>query len=193
MRNGLRAREESMETLRLLKQILQTGISEQVAIKSINSILSLRTTDEIFATLDLAIINLHDATLRSLKIGSSPSFIKRGREVIQIASNNLPIGIIEHVELETVTEQLQAGDLLIMMSDGIFEGPKHVINNDLWLHRKIKDMKTDDPQEIADLLLEEVIRSEMGVIRDDMTVVVAKVKRHRPKWATFSVFQSEAK
>lgn len=193
MGNGLRAREESMETLRLLKQILQTGISEQVAIKSINSILSLRTTDEIFATLDLAIINLHDATLRSLKIGSSPSFIKRGREVIQIAANNLPIGIIEHVELETVTEQLQAGDLLIMMSDGIFEGPKHVINNDLWLHRKIKDMKTDDPQEIADLLLEEVIRSEMGVIRDDMTVVVAKVKRHRPKWATFSVFQSEAK
>ena len=192
MGNGLRAREESMETLRLLKQILQTGISEQVAIKSINSILSLRTTDEIFATLDLAIINLHDATLRCLKIGSSPSFIKRGNEVIQIEANNLPIGIIEHVDLETVTDRLQSGDLFIMMSDGIFEGPKHVVNNDVWLHRKIKDLKTDDPQEVADLLLEEVIRSEMGVIRDDMTVVVAKIKRHRPKWATFPVFYTEA-
>src|SRR5699024_1832519 len=40
MGNGLRAREESSETLRLLKQLLQTGISEQVAIESINSILS---------------------------------------------------------------------------------------------------------------------------------------------------------
>src|SRR5699024_9793616 len=57
MGNGLRAREESSETLRLLKQLLQTGISEQVAIESINSILALRTTDEIFATLDLAIVN----------------------------------------------------------------------------------------------------------------------------------------
>src|SRR5699024_792684 len=53
MGNGKRAREESEETLRLLHQILQTGIPEHVAIKSINSILSLRTTDEMFATLDL--------------------------------------------------------------------------------------------------------------------------------------------
>ena len=192
MGNGLRAREESMETLRLLKQILQTGISEQVAIKSINSILSLRTTDEIFATLDLAIINLHDAALRCLKIGSAPSFIKRGDELIQIDANSLPIGIIEHVELEAITETMQPGDLLIMMSDGVFDGPKQVKNSEVWLQRKMKELKTDDPQEIADLLLEEVIRSDMGVIRDDMTVVVAKVKRHRPKWATIPVFQREA-
>src|SRR5699024_45195 len=37
MGNGKRAREESEETLRLLHQILKTGIPEQVAIKSINS------------------------------------------------------------------------------------------------------------------------------------------------------------
>ena len=94
---------------------------------------------------------MHDAALRCLKIGSSPSFIKRGNEVIQIESNNLPIGIIEHVDLETVTERLQSDDLLIMMSDGIFDGPKQVKNNDLWLNRKIRELKTDDPQEIADL------------------------------------------
>lgn len=193
MGNGLRAREESMETLRLLEQILQTGISEQVAIKSINSILALRTTDEIFATLDLAIINLHNAVLRFLKIGSSPSFIKRGDEIIQLEANNLPIGIIEHVELETVSEPLKSGDILIMMSDGIFDGPKQIKNNDLWLKRKIMNMKTDEPQEIADLLLEEVVRGELGVIRDDMTVVVAKIKKHKPKWATIPVIHKEAK
>lgn len=187
MGNGLRAREESRETLRLLEQILQSGISEKVAIKSINSILALRTTDEVFATLDLAMINLHNATLRFLKIGSSPSFIKRGDEVIQLSGNNLPIGIIEHVELDTVSTTLKCDDILVMMSDGLFDGPKHVVNNDLWLERKIKEMKTDDPQEIADLLLEEVIRGELGVIHDDITVVVAKVTRKNPQWATFSV------
>ncbi|MEI3604578.1 stage II sporulation protein E [Pseudogracilibacillus sp. SE30717A] len=192
MGNGLRAREESMETLRLLEQILQTGISEQVAIKSINSILALRTTDEIFATLDLAIINLHNAMLRFLKIGSTPSFIKRGDDVIQLEANNLPIGIIEHVELETLCEPLKSGDILIMMSDGIFDGPKQVKNNDLWLKRKIRSMKTEDPQAIADLLLEEVVRGELGVIRDDMTVIVAKVTKHKPKWATIPVIHDEA-
>src|SRR5690625_1115979 len=64
MGNGERANEESGETLRLLQQILQTGIPEKVAIKSINSILALRTTDEMFATLDLAVINLHNASVR---------------------------------------------------------------------------------------------------------------------------------
>lgn len=184
MGNGIRAREESMETLRLLEQILQTGISEQVAIKSINSILALRTTDEIFATLDLAMINLHNAALSCLKIGSSPSFIKRGKEIIALEGSNLPIGIIEQVELETIRDTLKSGDLLIMMSDGVFDGPKQVKNNELWLRRKIEHLKTDNPQEIADLLLEEVIRGELGTIRDDMTVVVAKITKHQPKWAT---------
>lgn len=184
MGNGLRAREESMETLRLLEKILQTGISEQVAIKSINSILALRTTDEIFATLDLAMINLHNATLRCLKIGSSPSYIKRGKEIIPIEGNNLPIGIIEQVELETVKDTLKSGDILIMMSDGIFDGPKEIKNSEIWLRRKIQNLQTDHPQEIADVLLEEVIRGELGVIRDDMTVVVAKVTKYKPKWAS---------
>ena len=29
-----------------------------------------------------------------------------------------------------------------MMSDGVFEGPKHVENYDLWMKRKIKELKT---------------------------------------------------
>lgn len=81
MGNGERAHEESMETLRLLKQILQSGIQESVAIQSINSILSLRTNDEIFSTLDLAVIDLHKATSKFIKVGSTPSFIKRGGQI----------------------------------------------------------------------------------------------------------------
>ncbi|MGM8213031.1 stage II sporulation protein E [Virgibacillus sp. W0430] len=184
MGNGKRAREESEETLRLLQQILQTGIPEKVAIKSINSILTLRTTDEMFATLDLAVINLHNAAVRCLKIGSTPSFIKRGEKIKTIESGNLPMGIIREFDVDIVGEQLKAGDFLIMMSDGIFEAPKHIENTDIWLKRKIREMKTNEPQEIADLLLEEVIRTKSGAIEDDMTVLVAKVEKNTPKWAT---------
>lgn len=187
MGNGVRAREESMETLRLLKQILQTGISEQVAIKSINSILALRTTDEMFATLDLAIINLHHAALRFLKVGSSPSFIKRGNDIFQLQSSNIPIGIIEYVEFETMHETLEAGDLLIMMSDGVYEGAKAIKNKDIWFTRKLRQIETDVPQEIADILLEEVIRTDQGYIHDDMTIIVAKVIKMKPKWSAIPV------
>ena len=192
MGNGKGAKEESMETLRLLQQILQTGIPEKVAIKSINSILALRTTDEMFATLDLAVIDLNNAFVRFLKIGSTPSFIKRGNQLLPIEASNLPMGIIQEFDVEIVSEQLMSEDVLIMMSDGIFEGPKHVENTDIWLKRKIREMETDDPQEIADLLLEEVIRTRSGEIEDDMTVVVTKIKKNTPEWAPIPMQQEQA-
>lgn len=183
MGNGSRAREESEETLRLLRQILQAGLPEKIAIQSINSILALRTTDEMYATLDLAVINLHNADVKFLKVGSTPTFVKRGRKVFQISAHNLPIGIIPELEMDVVTEQLNSGDLLVMMSDGIYEGPENVRNNDIWLQRKIQNMETTHPQEIADVLLEEVIRANNGTIEDDMTVLVAKVVKNKPEWA----------
>ncbi|MDQ0157707.1 stage II sporulation protein E [Robertmurraya andreesenii] len=193
MGNGERAHIESKETLKLLQKILQSGIEEKIAIKSINSILSLRTTDEIFSTLDLAMIDLQNATAKFLKIGSTPSFIKRGTSVKKVQASNLPIGILQEVEVEVVNEQLKAGDLLIMMSDGVFEGPKHVENYDLWMKRKISELATDDPQAVADLIMEEVIRSRSNAIEDDMTVVVTKIKHNTPKWATIPISKQRKK
>jgi stage II sporulation protein E len=187
MGNGERAHFESTETLSLLQKILQSGIEEKVAIKSVNSVLSLRTNDEIFSTLDLAMIDLQNASAKFLKVGSTPSFIKRGKKIIKIESGNLPMGIFQDFDVDVVEAQLKAGDLLIMMSDGVFEGPKHVENYDLWMKRKLQELQTDDPQQIADLILEEVIRSRGGAIYDDMTVIVAKIKHNTPKWASIPI------
>ncbi len=189
MGNGERAHSESNETLRLLQQILQSGIKEKVAIKSVNSILSLRTTDEIFSTLDLAIIDLHDASSRFLKVGSSPSFIKRGSKMVKVESGNLPMGIFYEFDVEIVSEQLKAGDILVMMSDGIFEGPKHVENYEMWIKRKIAEIETSDPQDIADIIMEEVIRSRSGDIEDDMTVLVTRIDHNTPRWANIPANQ----
>lgn len=189
MGNGDRAQLESKETLKLLRKILQSGIDETVAIKSVNTILALRTDDEIFSTLDLVVIDLQTAKAKFLKVGSTPSFIKRGKKIIRVQANNLPIGIIREFDVDVVDEQLKAGDLLIMMSDGLYEGPNHVENNELWMRRKISELKTNDPQEVADLILEEVIRSRSGVIADDMTIVVARIEHNTPKWAPIPVHQ----
>ncbi|WP_026693207.1 stage II sporulation protein E [Peribacillus kribbensis] len=192
MGNGERAHHESMETLQLLQKILMSGIEEKIAIKSVNSVLSLRTTDEIFSTLDLAMIDLHDAKAKFLKICSVPSFIKRGDKIIKVESDNLPMGMFKEFDVEVVMEQLKAGDLVIMMSDGIFDGPSHFENFEYWMKRKIKELETDDPQEIADILLEEVIRRK-GKIDDDITIVTAKVRHNTPKWASIPVFSTKRK
>ncbi|WP_078593243.1 stage II sporulation protein E [Evansella clarkii] len=193
MGNGKRAHIESQETIALLKNILRSGIEETVAIKAINSILALRSNEEMFSTLDLAMVDLQEGLVKFLKVGSIPSYIKRGSQVQSIEAGNLPIGMIQDMELDVVTEKLKAGDLLIMMSDGLYESPSSIENKDIWMKRMIKEIETDEPQEIADLLMERVIRESGNAIYDDMTVVVIRMDHHLPRWATFSMpYQKDA-
>ncbi|WP_106769535.1 stage II sporulation protein E [Paenibacillus faecalis] len=187
MGNGERARMESSSALNILEQLLQSGMDEKLAIKSVNSILMLRSPDEIYATVDMALIDQYSAQTTFMKIGSTPSFIKRGNEVIPITASNLPIGIIQDIEIDLVSLQLQAGDVLIMMTDGIYDAPGYAVNKELWMKRMIQEVESTDPQEIADCLLEKVIRYQQNQIHDDMTVVVGRVDHFHPEWANVHV------
>ncbi len=184
MGNGERASTESKMALNILHHLLQTGMDEKLAIKSVNSILLLRSSDEMFATIDVALIDLYTAKTTFVKIGSTPSFIKRGSEVIVIATNNLPVGIIKEIDIDLVAIQLYPGDTLIMMTDGIYDAPGYTVNKELWMKRLIQEINTHQPQEIADCLLEMIIRYHGGEIHDDMTVVVAQMSRFYPEWST---------
>ncbi|MCF2940726.1 stage II sporulation protein E [Paenibacillus alkaliterrae] len=185
MGNGERARQESSAALSILQQLLQSGMDERLAVKSVNSVLLLRSSDEVFATVDLAIVDLYTAQTTFMKIGSTPSFIKRGNEVIPVSANNLPIGILQDIDVDFVSMQMQSGDTLVMMSDGIYDAPGHAVNKELWMKRIISELETDDPQEMADALLEKVVRHHDGEIIDDMTVLVARIDKHLPEWASF--------
>lgn len=187
MGNGERARLESSSALNILEQLLQSGMDEKLAIKSVNSILMLRSPDEIYATVDMALIDQYTAQTTFMKIGSTPSFIKRGSDVIPVSASNLPIGIIQDIEVDLVSLQLQAGDVLIMMTDGIYDAPGYAVNKELWMKRMIQEVNSEDPQEIADCLLEKVIRYQQNQIHDDMTVVVGRVDHFHPEWSNVHV------
>jgi stage II sporulation protein E len=185
MGNGERARAESSTALTILQQLLQSGMNEKLAIKSLNSVLMLRSSDEMYATVDMALIDLYSANTTFMKIGSTPSFIKRGSEVISISANNLPVGILSEIDVDLVSVPLQSGDILIMMTDGIYDAPGHAVNKEMWMKRMIHEIDTSSPQDFAECLLERIFRHHHGEIQDDMTVVVARVEKHHPEWATF--------
>ncbi|MBY9082556.1 stage II sporulation protein E [Paenibacillus sp. HN-1] len=187
MGNGERARMESSAALGMLEKLLQSGMDERLAVKSVNSILLLRSPEEFYATVDMALIDQYSAQTTFMKIASAPSFIKRGGEVLPVTASNLPIGIIQDIEVEFVTMQLQAGDILIMMTDGIYDAPGYAVNKEIWMKRMIQELDTSDPQEIADSLLEKVIRYQGNEIHDDMTVVVSRIDHYRPEWSTLHI------
>lgn len=184
MGNGERAKLESGSALSILEQLLQSGMDERLAVKSVNSILLLRSTDEMFTTIDLALIDLYTAKTTFLKSGSTPSFIKRGEEVIPVAAGNLPAGILQDIEIDAVSVTLKPGDILVLMTDGIYDAPGPTVNKELWMRRILSEIEAEAPQDIADCLLETVIRRHHGEILDDMTVVVARIERYMPEWSS---------
>ena len=185
MGNGARAKMESSSALSMLEQLLKSGIDERLAVKSVNSLLALRSPEESFATVDLALIDLYSAHVTMLKIGSMPSFIKRGSEVIPVAASNLPIGILQDIEVDSLRIPLKPGDTLVMMTDGVLDAADFAANKELWMKRVLQEMDADDPQELADELLNYVLKLSAGGVRDDMTIVVSKIMRRQPEWAAF--------
>src|SRR5690606_17288766 len=125
---------------------------EETAVETVNSILSLRSADEMFATIDLAMVDLNSALGRFMKIGSTPGFVKRGKEISVISAANPPIGILDEIDIEPIEMALQPGDLVIMFTDGIYDAPRHAANKDALMKRLIAEIRTKDPQDFADCL-----------------------------------------
>ena len=63
-----------------------------------------------------------------------------------------------------------------MCTDGILESSEEYTNKELWLKFLLEEMETDDVQKMADIIMQEAIDNNYGMQKDDMTVIVAKVK-----------------
>ncbi|MNT82163.1 Stage II sporulation protein E [compost metagenome] len=87
--------------------------------------------------------------------------------------------------MDLISTQLKPGDVLIMMTDGIYDAPGYAVNKEMWMKRIIGEINAESPQDIADCLLERIVRQQQGEISDDMTVIVARIERYRPEWSTF--------
>ena len=176
MGTGERAAKESMTTITLLEQLMEAGFDKDVAIKTINSILMLKSSDEMFATMDLSILDLYSGKVEFVKIGAASSFIKRVNGDVEIVkSSSLPIGILNKIDIESFDKKLNIGDFIVMMSDGILDSDKIIDEKDHWVVKFLENMKSRNPQLIAEELLNTAYEKYGNKIADDMTVVITKL------------------
>jgi stage II sporulation protein E len=175
MGSGEQAAKESAMTIKFLERLLSAGYDVDVAVKTVNSMLMLRTPDETFATVDMAIIDTYSGDAEFLKIGSAPSFIKRVREVTTVQSASLPIGILHQIEIEPVRATLVNGDIIVMVSDGIVDALSRGIEKENWVANFLRRTNSINPQDIADQLLRQAHELAGTNRRDDMTVLVARL------------------
>lgn len=171
MGHGSKACDESRAAVELLEDYLAAGFEPGAAVMGVNDLLLKREKGEMFATMDLALVDLTRGQLRLLKIGAVQSYIKRGRELIALSGGALPMGIVDALSPFEGETQLQEGDVLVMLSDGVADaaGPQEG-----WLEKEIGQLALREPQAAAERLVE---RAAKRGASDDMTVLVARVFR----------------
>jgi stage II sporulation protein E len=175
MGSGEKASMQSKTTIKLIEQFIESGIDKSSTVKLINTILALKSNEDDFSTIDLCIIDLNGGDIEFIKIGAAPTIIKRKDRVDIIKTISLPAGILSNVEIELVSRQLEDGDMVIMLTDGVvdaFTGEKE--EKEKSLQKFVGKIKSINPQAVADIILDEAYMSSGGKPADDMTVIVAK-------------------
>lgn len=155
---GPRAASESQATVHMLEELFKMGFETDMTVRTVNSMLLLRSANERFSTLDLLTVDLHDGQGRFIKVGAPPSYLRRGREVSVIHSANLPLGVLPEVSTEGHLCTFRAGDLIVLATDGLLSaapdrsGPG--ARGDSWVVELLRDVGEASPQEVADALVE---------------------------------------
>ncbi|WP_306545043.1 PP2C family protein-serine/threonine phosphatase [Malikia spinosa] len=74
-----------------------------------------------FVTMSLLRIDCKAKTLSWVNAGHTPTLLAQGQQVTELIGDNLPIGVLEHEVYAEHKVQLQAGDTLLLYSDGLSE------------------------------------------------------------------------
>ena len=150
----------------MLEELLEAGFPVTMAIQLMNTALVIAREEVRFSTIDASLFDLYSGTCEFVKAGASTTFIKRKKEVETITSTSLP-----ELELEPVKRQLESGDYVIMVTDGVLDALP-VGEQETLMQKFIKDADIVNPKELAHHILEQVLAWTQEVPVDDMTVLV---------------------
>lgn len=175
MGTGYAAASQSKATVNMLESFLESGFDKDMAVSLINSMLVLKSSEDVSCTIDLSMINLFNGEVEFVKIGAAPTYIKKAGKVEMIRSASLPAGILPGLDAELAHRSVEAGDMIIMVTDGVIDSFAGEAPGDRQLMKFIQQFESLNPQKIADNILEEANKCCDNKPCDDLTVLVAKV------------------
>lgn len=166
MGSGEEASKASRDAVNMIEGFYRAGFDNSIILSLVNKLLKL-SLDDSFTTLDIAVVDTCTGGLDVIKLGSASSFIVRRDNVEMLSCNLPPAGILDTVQPLTSRYQLFDGDILIMMSDGVFDAleSRGVID-------VIDALDTVNPQTLADELIK---RAKLKGAEDDCTVLAMRL------------------
>ena len=176
---GLRGAMNAVLTNGMLYEVARFKSESDIILTDLNSGLAPRMYGPSFIALNLAVLDEDQKRVDYANGGQPYPVLKRGEEIIEIESSDLPLGSMKKVEYESVTFDLKEGDILIFHTDGLIEA----LNSDEEMYGT--ERLTESVSKIPDnFTATEVIQRIVEDVRifvgeaeqyDDMTIVVIKI------------------
>lgn len=174
MGSGERAAAESRRTVRLIRTFLEAGLDSLRSLEAINALLQLQS-GELFATVDLCLIDLQSGQASLSKLGACSSLLIHNGRARTLPGGHLPIGILEKITPGEERFTLQPGDTLILCSDGIADDLRE--GQMQWLSETALSACAQPPQIMAQTLRQAALSRQGGTPDDDMSLVVMRIER----------------
>jgi len=147
--------------------LVEEGADEVSLFQRLNQLVYRSTERRAFMTLGFTIFDLSRGTIRHTNAGHLyPYLLREGQRPVSIELPSLPLGVRAEIRTHTIDVDLQEGDTIVYLSDGIIEA----------LNEQGEPLGFD---QIETLLAETVERSP-NVIRDEILGAVARHSGTRP-------------
>lgn len=176
MGKGSRAAIDSVMTCSIMTKLLKAGFGVESSIKLLNSSLVVKSTDESLSTIDLAKIDLYTGELEIVKAGATVSYIYSEGEVTIVETESLPIGILQKPEYDSYTTTLKAGDICLLVTDGVTNSDAKGIIKDTSDEGEHGEQDKTENSWVVDSLKTLAIQKVTGEIIADTICSQAKTK-----------------
>lgn len=121
MGRGSSASLNSQLAVKLFKKLTVAGIGVSTAVDTINSLMLTKSAEEGFATLDVLQLDVYSGTADIYKAGATATIVKSKDSIKLIEGISYPLGIMDSVTLYNHKLNLNIGDIIVMISDGVGE------------------------------------------------------------------------
>ena len=123
---------------------------------------------ECSATVDAMELDLIRGNCAFIKSGAAPSFVLRGGRLFKLRSRTVPIGIMPSADAERIAFRVEAGDIVIMMSDGVTQTEEDCP----WLYDILFSCRLTQLTSSAKRIADEAAKRS----QDDISVVLMRIE-----------------
>ena len=141
MGSGQVARNSSRKVINMLENLLTSGFEKDTSIELINTAMTTSVEDDMYATIDAAILDLYAGNIELIKNGACSTYIKAQTGVQIIKDASVPVGMSNHVKAVKYDKDLEDGDIIVLCTDGIQDS-----GEDNWLKNILERLQTENVQ-----------------------------------------------